>query len=143
MWSACAHRCLGTWSCHLTTRRKSTRARTSVSPSGFCANKTWLEQMTLICTISGADVVGMCSPMSWNMVVSPDNTTKVHISSCTSASHFMILWGEVSWNTLASLPLKSCWNNLSAQWNCSCIQPTVNMITRTVSSLYTSLRFDV
>ena len=49
--------------------------------------------------------------MSWNVVVSPDNTTYVHISSLTSALHFMILWGEVSWNILASLPMKSCWNN--------------------------------
>ena len=63
-----------------------------VEYSGFCANQIFLEQMTLICNASGADVVGMRSSMSWNMVVSPDNTTRVNVSSWMPASHFMILW---------------------------------------------------
>ena len=54
--------------------------------------------------------------------MSPDNTTQVRVPSRVPASHFMILWGEVSWNILTSVPMKRCWNNLSAQWNCSCIQ---------------------
>ena len=50
-----------------------------VEHTGFCANQTLLEQTTLICNASGADVVGMCSPKSWNIVVSPDNTTRVNV----------------------------------------------------------------
>ena len=66
-----------------------------------------------------------------NIVVSPDNTTKMHVFSWIPASHFMTLWGEVTWNTLASLPMKLRWNNPSAQRNCQ--------NTRPVGSLFANL----
>ena len=41
------------------------------------------------------------------------NTTRVHISSWIEASHFMILWMQMLWNTLASLPMKLFWTRTS------------------------------
>ena len=34
-----------------------------------------------------------------------------------SASHIVLYLKEVSWNPLASLPVKLDWNNMSTQWN--------------------------
>merc|ERR1719502_2409831 len=83
---------------------------------------------TLIFMVEGANAVSSLvirSPMPANIVVPPDNTTLAYKSLRMSTSHFMMLWKEVSWIPLASLPMKLGWNNTSAQRKRSA--PTVMM----------------
>merc|ERR1719476_1262994 len=64
---------------------------------------------TLIFIVEGASAVSslvMRSPMPWNIVVPPDNTTLAYKSLRMSTSHFMMLWNVVSWIPEASLPMK-------------------------------------
>ena len=56
----------------------------------------------------------------------PDNTTLAHKSLRMSTSHFMMLWKDVSWIPLASLPMKLGWNKTSGQRKRSV--PTVMML---------------
>ena len=35
----------------------------------------------------------------------------------------MILWGGVTWKTLANVPMNLLWNNPSAQWNYESTRP--------------------
>merc|ERR1712137_1275221 len=84
---------------------------------------------TLIFMVDGARAVNslvMRSPMPWNIVVPPDNTTFAYRSLRMSTSHFMILWKVVSCTPLASLPTKEGWKSTSGQRNRSL--PTVMML---------------
>jgi len=54
---------------------------------------------TLIFIVDGASAVNSFvtrSPIPWNIVVPPDNTTFAYKSFRISTSHFMILWNVVS-----------------------------------------------
>merc|ERR1712222_214519 len=66
--------------------------------------------MTLIFIVEGARAVSSFvtrSPMPWNMVVPPDNTTLAYKSLRISTSHFMIDWKVKSWIPEASLPISA------------------------------------
>ena len=59
----------------------------------------------------------MCSTTLWKMVAPPDNTTLAYKTLRMPTSHFMMLWKEVSWNPLASLPVEPGWKTLSRNGN--------------------------
>merc|ERR1719498_2104766 len=74
--------------------------------------------MTLIFIVDGANAVSsfvIRSPMPGNIVVPPDRTTFAYKSLRMSTSHFMIVWNDVSWMPLASLPMKLGWKRTSGQ----------------------------
>merc|ERR1711988_1202143 len=76
--------------------------------------------ITLIFIVDGASAVSsfvIRSPIPGNMVVPPDRTTFAYKSLRISTSHFMIVWNEVSWMPLASLPMKLGWNKTSGHRN--------------------------
>merc|ERR1719443_427141 len=73
-------------------------------------------ETTLIFMVEGARAVSslvMRSPMPWNIVVPPDNTTFAYRSLRISTSHFMMDWKVVSWIPEASLPTKLGWKSTS------------------------------
>ena len=55
----------------------------------------------------------MCSPVPRNMVVNLTTRQKKYKSLRMFTSHFMLLWKEVSWNSLAPSPMKFGCNNTS------------------------------
>ena len=74
---------------------------------------------TLTFNVNGAIAVVsyiMRSPVPWNVVVPPDDTTLAYKFLQMSASHFVLYWKESSWNPLASLSVKLGRNNFSTQW---------------------------
>merc|ERR1712167_474935 len=74
--------------------------------------------MTLIFIVDGARAVSsfvIRSPIPGNIVVPPDKTTFAYKSLRMSTSQFMIVWNDVSWMPLASLPMKLGWNSTSGQ----------------------------
>merc|ERR1719253_1717584 len=72
--------------------------------------------MTLIFIVDGAKAVNslvMRSPIPGNIVVPPDSTTFAYKSLRMSTSHFIMVWKDVSWMPLASLPMNDGWNSTS------------------------------
>ena len=64
--------------------------------------------------VDGINAVGffvMCLKIHWNMVVPPSSMTGTCEFLRISTSHFV----ELSWDWLASLPMKFGWNSISTQ----------------------------